>query len=95
MLENFLAIRRNVRKLFVLLCGTKDRYRYVKDSHTIAYYMKRVKEIAGINPMISWRSGLHLDYSSTIQLVEMLKCCAEIRRSSWQKFLDLDGGGLI
>jgi hypothetical protein len=41
-------VRRQVRKLMLFICGTKENYRELRDLHTLDSHMKNVQEILDI-----------------------------------------------
>ena len=36
-------VRRQVRKLLLFICGTKDKYRQLRDLHTLESHMRDIK----------------------------------------------------
>ncbi|XP_022084216.1 E3 ubiquitin-protein ligase UBR4-like isoform X1 [Acanthaster planci] len=89
-------VRRQVRKLLLFICGSKDKYRQLRDLHTLESHLRDIKSICSQN-------GLELDntsnvpitlpYDTLITLIEHLKACQEIAASrtlNWQKFCHKD-----
>jgi E3 ubiquitin-protein ligase UBR4 len=85
--------RKHVRKLLLLLCGSKDSYRLTRDVHALHSFMRNIREIChsrGFNPDRNLTGiPLNLSYKSTLSLIEHLKACDEVactRTSNWQTF---------
>ncbi|XP_015793075.1 E3 ubiquitin-protein ligase UBR4-like isoform X2 [Tetranychus urticae] len=89
-------IRKQVRKLLNFICGSKEKYRQVRDFHALEYHFNEIKKICqqgGFNETseTTGRQGviISLTYDSTIVLIEHLKACCDIASSrtlNWQKF---------
>lgn len=74
------SIRRQVRKLLLYMCGNKERYRKLRDLHSLNEHMKAIR--ASMN-----NSGL--TYQALVSLMDHLKSCYEIasaRTGNWQRF---------
>ncbi|RWS17081.1 E3 ubiquitin-protein ligase UBR4-like protein [Dinothrombium tinctorium] len=92
-------VRKQVRKLLSFICGSKDKYRQIRDFHALDSHLKEVKKICksgGFTESLS-HSGqgmiISLSYDSTISLIEHLKACCEIassRVTNWQIFCNKD-----
>ncbi|XP_022651482.1 E3 ubiquitin-protein ligase UBR4-like isoform X4 [Varroa destructor] len=70
--------KKAVRKLLMLLCGSKESYRQVRDLHAFGVHMAAVQE-----------RSKQSDYDALIELMEHLKSCvdvASLRVSNWQRF---------
>ncbi|XP_057678820.1 E3 ubiquitin-protein ligase UBR4 isoform X1 [Corythoichthys intestinalis] len=95
MIQQTPFVRRQVRKLLLFICGSKEKYRQLRDLHTLDSHMRSIKKLleeqgiflrAGI---VTASSGSALQYDTLINLMEHLKACAEIatqRTINWQKF---------
>lgn len=89
-------IRKQVRKLLSYICGSKERYRQVRDFHALESHIKEIKKICrtgGFNESVFQNVLLNLPYDSLIALIEHLKSCAEIatnRTPNWQKLCQKD-----
>lgn len=91
-------IMKNVRKLLTFICGSKDKYRQVRDFHFLESHLGRVKSICGLTAEESDNSGdqrsnemeiRNLNYNSLSNLVEHLKSCIGISQSrcvNWQLY---------
>ncbi|UYV64027.1 UBR4, partial [Cordylochernes scorpioides] len=90
-------VRRQVRKLLLFICGSKDKYRQLRDFHSFESHMKDVKVIchqgepdAAKNPI---QGPINLSYDSLVDLIEHLKACNEIatfRTGNWQRYCQKD-----
>ncbi|XP_031761327.1 E3 ubiquitin-protein ligase UBR4 isoform X1 [Xenopus tropicalis] len=95
MIQQTPFVRRQVRKLLLFICGSKEKYRQQRDLHTLDSHVKSIKKLleehgiflrAGV---VTASSGSALQYDTLINLMEHLKACAEIasqRTINWQKF---------
>uniref|UniRef100_M4AWS3 Ubiquitin protein ligase E3 component n-recognin 4 n=1 Tax=Xiphophorus maculatus TaxID=8083 RepID=M4AWS3_XIPMA len=95
MIQQTPFVRRQVRKLLLFICGSKEKYRQLRDLHTLDSHVRSIKKLleeqgiflrAGI---VTATSGSALQYDTLINLMEHLKACAEIatqRTINWQKF---------
>lgn len=90
-------IKKHVRKLLTFICGSKERYRQVRDFHFLNSHLARVKDICGhpeSDQNIQDQQSLimkikNLNYDLSSNLVEHLKCCIDIAQSrcmNWQLF---------
>uniref|UniRef100_A0A4W3HA52 Ubiquitin protein ligase E3 component n-recognin 4 n=1 Tax=Callorhinchus milii TaxID=7868 RepID=A0A4W3HA52_CALMI len=95
MIQQTPFVRRQVRKLLLFICGSKEKYRQLRDLHTLDSHVrgiKRLLEEQGIflrGVVVTATSGSALQYDTLISLMEHLKACAEIasqRTINWQKF---------
>ena len=88
-----------MRKLLLYICGSKDKYRALRDLHALETHMKQVQSMcarAGLDPSgsaggVSGTLGgpVSIPYDSLIALIEHLKQCSEIatnRTINWQRF---------
>ncbi|KAK7896704.1 hypothetical protein WMY93_022029 [Mugilogobius chulae] len=95
MIQQTPFVRRQVRKLLLFICGSKEKYRQLRDLHTLDSHVRSIKKLleeqgiflrAGV---VTATSGSALQYDTLISLMEHLKACAEIatqRTINWQKF---------
>lgn len=89
-------VRKQARRLLLFVCGTRERYRQLRDSHTLKTQMAHIKlvcrvEQSGTDPIGSFNAArpLSLDYASLTALMEHLRICNEIavsRTGNWQEF---------
>ncbi|KAG1664196.1 E3 ubiquitin-protein ligase UBR4 [Nymphon striatum] len=87
-------VRRQVRKLLLFICGSKDEYRHMRDLHSLKSHMNDIKLIChqggyGYFTSTGRQSTICLPYDSLITLIEHVKACTEVattRTSNWQKF---------
>ncbi|EPQ18169.1 E3 ubiquitin-protein ligase UBR4 [Myotis brandtii] len=95
MIQQTPFVRRQVRKLLLFICGSKDKYRQLRDLHTLDSHVRGIKKLLeeqGIflrASVVTASSGSALQYDTLISLMEHLKACAEIaaqRTINWQKF---------
>ncbi|RWS26760.1 E3 ubiquitin-protein ligase UBR4-like protein, partial [Leptotrombidium deliense] len=93
------SIRKQVRKLLSFICGSKEKYRQIRDFHALDSHMKEVKKICksgGFTESSSYTGQgtiITLSYDSMISLIEHLKACGEIasnRIINWQTFCNKD-----
>ena len=78
----------------MLICGTKDQYRQLRDMHTLETRIKEVKITVAkggfdFSDMSGSAVGVSLQYDTLIQLIEQLKTCVEVAESrtlNWQRF---------
>nr|XP_054369209.1 E3 ubiquitin-protein ligase UBR4 [Mirounga angustirostris] len=95
MIQQTPFVRRQVRKLLLFICGSKEKYRQLRDLHTLDSHVRGIKKLLeeqGIflrASVVTASSGSALQYDTLISLMEHLKACAEIaaqRTINWQKF---------
>ena len=69
-----------MRKLLLLVCGSKDQYRHLRDMHTLETSMTCVKNIVskGSDLQLGEPSSINLQYDDLIHLIEQLKACVEV-----------------
>ena len=85
-------VKRQVRKLLLLICGSKEQYRQLRDLHTLETRIKEVKITVakgGFDVSDLENSSVNLMYDTLIQLIEQLKICVEVAESrtlNWQRF---------
>ncbi|XP_068151498.1 protein purity of essence [Drosophila tropicalis] len=86
-------LRRQVRKLLMYICGSKEKFRMYRDGHSLDAHFRVVKRVCNI---VSTKTGAPynvnpplLTYDSLVELTEHLRTCQEIsqmRTGNWQKF---------
>ena len=90
-------VRRQVRKLLLYICGTKEKYRELRDLHSLGSHVKSIRAIvAEAGVVVGTEEGsdaakavVNLPYDSLLQLIEHLKACVDIATSrtlNWQKY---------
>jgi E3 ubiquitin-protein ligase UBR4 len=86
------SIRRQVRKLLLFICGSKEKYRYHRDLHALNKHLKGVIDCCvrgGYESVQEVNHFLSLTYDILVDLVEHLKSCVEVavgRTGNWQLF---------
>lgn len=96
MMQQTPFVRRQVRKLLLFICGSKDKYRQLRDFHALESHIKDVKAICnqgGYEDFSPNNTMLNLSYDSLINMIEHLKACGDIATSrtiNWQKFCQKD-----
>ncbi|KAH8263174.1 hypothetical protein KR044_005513 [Drosophila immigrans] len=86
-------LRRQVRKLLMYICGSKEKFRMYRDGHSLDAHFRVVKRVCSI---VSSKNGAPynanpplLSYDALVELTEHLRTCQEIsqmRTGNWQKF---------
>ncbi len=74
------SVRRQVRKLLLYMCGNKERYRKLRDLHSLNEHMKAIRTTMNSSGMT---------YQALVSLMDHLKSCYEIasaRTGNWQRF---------
>lgn len=85
-------LRRQVRKLLLYMCGNKERYRKLRDLHSLNEHMKAIKQCCSTPTgtlSIAKLNHQSLSYQTLVSLVEHLRNCYEIasaRTGNWQRF---------
>ncbi|OWR51411.1 purity of essence [Danaus plexippus plexippus] len=77
MMNQQTPLRKQVRKLLLLLCGTRERYRQLRDVHALDTHLNAARALLATDPA----------YDKLVRLMEHLKACAEIvsaRTGNWQ-----------
>ncbi|XP_049536263.1 protein purity of essence [Anopheles darlingi] len=86
------VLRRQVRKLLLYICGSKEKYRQLRDLHSLDTHMKAVKkccEVGSSSPSSSTASSSSaavsagttatiLGYDALVELTEHFRACQEI-----------------
>ncbi|XP_065311151.1 E3 ubiquitin-protein ligase UBR4 isoform X4 [Dermacentor albipictus] len=87
-------IRRQVRKLLLFLCGTKEKYRQLRDLHALESHLAGARTVCGASGTTAPSMGTAaLPYDALILVVEHLKACAEVatsRTANWQRYCQHD-----
>ncbi|XP_014258727.1 E3 ubiquitin-protein ligase UBR4 isoform X2 [Cimex lectularius] len=84
-------VRRQVRKLLLFICGNKEKYRQLRDLHSLESHMKSVKQCFEGNVVQP------LTYDALVELTEHLKACVEVGTSrtwNWRQFCTKDNSVL-
>lgn len=86
-------LRRLVRKLLLYICGSKEKYRQIRDIHSLDVHIKMIQKcsenttnqvgngIQAANPIFT--------YDTLVELTEHLRACHEVatvRTGNWQRF---------
>lgn len=85
-------LRRLVRKLLLYICGSKEKYRQIRDIHSLDAHIKMIQKtsenastqlanVANANPIFT--------YDTLVELTEHLRACHEVatvRTGNWQRF---------
>ena len=85
-------VKRQVRKLLLLICGSKEQYRQLRDLHTLETRIREIKITVakgGFDFADMENGSVSLQYDTLIQLIEQLKTCVEVAESrtlNWQRF---------
>ncbi|TWW56459.1 E3 ubiquitin-protein ligase UBR4 [Takifugu flavidus] len=78
MIQQTPFVRRQVRKLLLFICGSKEKYRQLRDLHTLDSHVRSVKKLLeeqGIflrSGVVTASSGSALQYDTLISLVSFL-----------------------
>ena len=62
-------VRRQVRKLLLYICGSKEKYRQLRDMHTLDTHMSEVKTLCGRAGLDENGVPIILPYDSLISFV--------------------------
>ncbi|CAH1787172.1 unnamed protein product, partial [Owenia fusiformis] len=98
MIQQAPFVRRQVRKLLLFICGSKVKYRQLRDLHSLESHMKVIRgmcEKAGLD--LSDETGgtsIIMVYDNLLTMMEHLKACVEVagcRTANWQKFCQREG----
>ncbi|XP_052789588.1 E3 ubiquitin-protein ligase UBR4-like isoform X2 [Mya arenaria] len=85
-------VKKQVRKLLLFICGSKEKYRELRDLHSIETNLKSVTEQCEKNGLSVTKDTLPnvmLPYDALLVLIEHLKVCADIASSrpvNWQRY---------
>lgn len=75
MIQQTPFVRRQVRKLLLFICGSKEKYRQLRDLHTLDSHVRSIKKLLeeqGIflrGGIVTATSGSALQYDTLISLV--------------------------
>ena len=81
MIQQTPFVRRQVRKLLLFICGSKEKYRQLRDLHTLDSHVRAIKKLleeqgiylrAGV---LTATSGSALQYDTLISLVSVDLSC--------------------
>lgn len=97
MIQQTPFVRRQVRKLLLFICGSKEKYRQLRDLHTLDSHVRGIKKLLeeqGIflrASVVTASSGSALQYDTLINLVrrtsEQLDICLWLKEHpqlTWQ-----------
>ncbi|XP_076455251.1 E3 ubiquitin-protein ligase UBR4-like isoform X3 [Babylonia areolata] len=86
-------MKRQVRKLLLFICGSKEKYRQLRDEHAVESHLAQVREIGSQGgwdqTMDLAPHSIVLPYDTLLTLIEHLKVCSEIATSrpyNWQTY---------
>jgi len=90
-------IKKHVRKLLTFICGSKEKYRQVRDFHFLESHMRCIRDICGLPTFIEKTDEDYsddiktttLNYKSMTSLVERLRACIDIAQNrciNWQMY---------
>lgn len=85
MIQQTPFVRRQVRKLLLFICGSKEKYRQLRDLHTLDSHVRGIKKLLeehGIflrASVVTASSGSALQYDTLINLVR----CKKTNVSLW------------
>ena len=77
-------VRRQVRKLLLYICGTKEKYRELRDLQSLDSHTNKIKSIVGNDDVSNddrKTTITNLSYDTLLQLIEHLKACVDIATS--------------
>jgi E3 ubiquitin-protein ligase UBR4 len=91
-------LKRQIRKLLMYICGSRDKYRKLRDLHVLSTNLSEIKKIYDesfslINNDQRKAMSTQIPYVTLMRLVDYLKSCQDIsnqRCSNWQKFCKND-----
>ncbi len=76
-------VRRQVRKLLLYICGSKEKYRELRDLHLLGSHLRDVRAVMSQDEEASF------PYDTLLTLIEHLKACVDVsalRTQNWRKF---------
>ncbi|KAL3872340.1 hypothetical protein ACJMK2_040271 [Sinanodonta woodiana] len=85
-------VKRQVRKLLLFICGSKEKYRSLRDLHAIESSLQAMMELCkkgGLDTSDVTPHGVVLPYDTLLTLIEHLKECSDIasqRPVNWQLY---------
>ncbi|CAF3538830.1 unnamed protein product [Rotaria sp. Silwood1] len=91
-------LKRQIRKLLMYICGSRDKYRKLRDFHVLSTNLSEIKNIYEENFSLNNTEqrktiSTQIPYVTLMRLVDHLKSCQDIsiqRCSNWQKFCKND-----
>ena len=84
--------KKQVRKVLIYVCGSKENYRLIRDKYGLRSYMRQINDICD---SVRFDMGdpssslIHSSYATLLKLIEQLRLCDEIARTrtgNWQLF---------
>ena len=94
-------VKKQVRKLLLVLCKTKEKYRQLRDLHALAFHLQFIRDVCargGFDAVCTSFVPLSLPYDTLLTLMERLKACSDIalsRTTNWQHFCRQEPGTLL
>lgn len=85
-------LRRLVRKLLLYICGSKEKYRQIRDIHSLDTHIKIIQKSsdnASIQLNAVHNANSVFTYDALVELTEHLRACLEVatlRTGNWQRF---------
>lgn len=85
-------LRRLVRKLLLYICGSKEKYRQIRDIHSLDTHIKIIQkssEAASTQLNNVYNANPVFTYDALVELTEHLRACHEVatlRTGNWQRF---------
>ncbi|CAF1250057.1 unnamed protein product, partial [Adineta ricciae] len=91
-------LKRQIRKLLMYICGSRDKYRKLRDLHVLSTNLDDIKKIYEDNFSLTNNdqrkaTSTQIPYVTLMRLVDHLKSCQDIstqRCVNWQKFCKND-----
>ncbi|CAM4878013.1 unnamed protein product [Rotaria socialis] len=95
-------LKRQIRKLLMYICGSRDKYRKLRDFHVLSTNIAEIKAIYDENFSLITNDqrktiSTQIPYATLMRLIDHLKSCQDIsiqRCSNWQKFCKNDSSVL-
>ncbi|BFZ02848.1 hypothetical protein BsWGS_05885 [Bradybaena similaris] len=94
--QQTLSVKRQVRKLLLFICGSKEKYRQLRDDHTIQSNLKQMTETCrkgGLEGGVDMAPhSIILPYDTLLTMIEHLKVVCDIASSrpyNWQLYCHL------
>lgn len=87
-------LRRLVRKLLLYICGSKEKYRQIRDIHSLDAHIKMIhKSSENASNQLATATNANTNpvftYDALVELTEHLRACLEVatmRTGNWQRF---------
>ncbi|XP_065191781.1 E3 ubiquitin-protein ligase UBR4-like isoform X2 [Sycon ciliatum] len=87
------CVRKQVRSLLMLICGSKEKYRLRRDLHTVQSHISKVFHVCGMDMSTPGNVNdvrpISMPYNELLSLIEHLRACGDVatqRVSGWQTF---------